>query len=293
LVRQEESGMADFILCCNSHSRAIRAANLDRSPCTSTTPVRIEERAETASVGYNRAIDASDEPILVFLHHDVYLPQGWDALLRARIAEIEAVDPNWAVLGAYGLAPDHSAWGPVWSSSLGMILGRVPLAPTPAEAVDEMLIVVRRASGIRFDETLPGWHLYGTDIAQTALARGLGVYAGGLPLIHNDGFKAELGKEFDLCYQYMQRKWRSRLPLATPVTRITKNGLHRFRERREERNSQAFRKTLAVDVNHDVELFAAACGWSDLTATARSLERLCGPLALAGSAGERDAQGQH
>jgi hypothetical protein len=275
--------MSDLVLCCNSHSSVIRAASLARSPCTKTVGLHVEERAVSASTGYNRAIDASDEPILVFLHHDVFLPQGWDALLRARIAQIEAVDPNWAVLGAFGLAADHSGWGPVWSSSLGEIIGRVGLAPTPAYTVDEMLIVVRRASGIRFDDAMPGWHLYGTDLAQTAIAWGLGVYAGGLPCIHNDGFKGELGAEFDLCYRYMQRKWRSRLPLATPVSRITRNGLQRFRERRAARASFAYRQSLAMGISRDVELLAAACGWSDLTATARSLEHLQAPVAIAGA----------
>ncbi len=263
--------MTEFILCSNSHSSAIRAANLTRSPCTTTIALHVEERAESASKGYNRAIDASHQPILVFLHHDVFLPQGWEVLLRARIAQIEAIDPNWAVLGAFGVGSGHSHWGPVWSSSLGQILGRVPLAPVPAQALDELLIVVKRASGIRFDGALPGWHLYGTDIAQTAIAQGLGVYAGGLPCIHNDGFKAEIGEDFDICYRYMQRKWRSRLPIATPVTVLTKNGFRRFKERRETRKSVSYRQSLAVDVNLDVEYLAASCGWSDLSASASNL----------------------
>ena len=167
--------MTEFILCSNSHSDAILTANLMRSPCLKTTRLHVEKSADSASRGYNRAIDASDEPILVFLHHDVFLPRGWDALLRARIAQIEAADPDWAVLGAFGLEADQSECGPVWSSSLGVIIGRVSLAPKPVQARDEFMIVVRRASGIRFDDALPGWHLYGTDIVQTALPRGHGV----------------------------------------------------------------------------------------------------------------------
>ena len=39
------------------------------------------------------------------------------------------------------------------------------------QSFDELLIVLRRDSGLRFDEGLPGWHMYGTDIVQTARAR--------------------------------------------------------------------------------------------------------------------------
>ena len=44
-------------------------------------------------------------------------------------------------------------------------------------SVDELLIVLRIGSGLRFDERLPGFHLHGTDIVQSALHRGLGAFA--------------------------------------------------------------------------------------------------------------------
>ncbi len=91
-------------------------------------------------------------------------------------------DPDWALLGAFGVGLDGAHIGPVWSSSLGMIVGRVPMAPVPVQSYDEMVIVLRRASGIRFDDGLPGWHMYGTDIVQTAPRRGKKAYAVGSAL---------------------------------------------------------------------------------------------------------------
>ncbi|MBA3908283.1 MAG: hypothetical protein C0524_00060 [Rhodobacter sp.] len=145
--------------------------------------------------------------------------------------------------------------------------------PMPCASLDELLIVLRRASGIRFDDAMPGWHLYGTDIAQTAISQGKGVYGGGLPCIHNDAYHDELGEDFDLCYRYVQRKWRAALPIATPVTTVTRSWLRRFKERRQMRNSTSFRKSLAVGTDHDVELLAATCGWSDLNASGQRLAR--------------------
>lgn len=272
--------MTKYVLCANSHSPAIRSANLARSRLAKTGRFRVEEAAPSASLGYNRSIDATEEPILIFAHHDVFLPEGWETLLDARIRQIEAVDPNWAVLGSFGLGPDGTGWGPVWSSSLGQIVGRVPFAPMPATSLDELLIVIRRASGVRFDDAMPGWHMYGTDIAQTAISQGKGVYAGALPCIHNDAFHGALGEDFDLCYRYMQAKWRSSLPITTPVTRLTKTGLTRFKERREMRKSYAYRQALAIGTDHDVELLAAACGWSDLTGAGQWLAAYNAPHAV-------------
>ena len=115
-------------------------------------------------MAYNRALDATTAEMVVFAHHDVYLPRGWDALLQRRLAEVAAIDPNWALFGPFGVALDAAHIGPVWSSSIGLIVGRVPMAPTQVQSYDEMVIVLRRSSGLRFDETLPGWHMYGTDI---------------------------------------------------------------------------------------------------------------------------------
>lgn len=266
--------MIDVAFCCNSHSSEILNANLARSPCLSQSERHVETTAVSAGRGYNRAIDRTDAPILVFAHHDVYLPLGWDRLLAARLAEIEARDPNWALFGAFGVGLDTVGWGPVWSSSLGHIVGRVPSEPVPAQSFDEMLIVLRRESGLRFDEDLPGWHMYGTDIVQTASSRGMGAYAGGLPCIHNDGFHAALGTDFDDCYRFMHKKWHARLPIWSTVMPIRKGGLTLMRARWKMRRSHGFRESLSLQTTTAPEVLAAMCGWSDLSASADRIRQV-------------------
>jgi len=182
--------MSQIVLACASHSEPILAANLGRSPLLAEVPLHVERDAPSAAIAYNRALAATSAPVVVFAHHDVFLPPGWDSLLAARLAELP---PDWALFGSFGMGLDGAPIGPVWSSSLGMIVGRVPMTPAPVQAFDELLIVLRRSSGLRFDEALPGWHMYGTDIAQTARAAGQGAYAGALPCIHNDRYHGSLG----------------------------------------------------------------------------------------------------
>lgn len=253
----------DIVLCCASHSEAILNANLARSPCVvaGALPLHVERGAPSAGIAYNRALEATAQAVAVFVHHDVYLPAGWERLLRARLAELP---PDWALFGSFGVATDGTHVGPVWSSSLGQIVGRVPMAPAEVQSYDELLIVVNRAAGLRFDAALPGWHLYGTDIVATARAAGRRAWAGALPVIHNDRHHAALGPDFAECYRYLQRKWRAALPLRSPITKISRSGLHLWRDTRQGRQSQDFRAAMAVDTGHPPELLAARCGWADL-----------------------------
>ncbi len=262
--------MTDFALAAAANVQAILDNNLLRSPLIRDggIAVQIEFDAPSAAIAYNRALEATDAPIVVFAHQDVYLPRGWDALLHARIAEVASQDPNWALLGAFGVGLDASHIGPVWSSSLGMIVGRVPMIPTQVQSFDEMVIVLNRASGLRFDESLPGWHMYGTDIVASARAAGKAAYAGALPCIHNDRYHGALGADFAECYRYMQRKWASVLPLRTPITKISRSGLHLKRDLWRARRSQGFRQGMAVTTDANPEDFARRCGWFDLTPNA-------------------------
>lgn len=256
---------ADMVLCAASHSDTILGANLAQSPCAALMPLHVEKGAPSAAAAYNRALDATTAPIVIFAHHDVYLPHGWQDLLAARLAEVQSADPNWALVGAFGIGLDGAHLGPVWSSSLGMIVGRVPLSPAPVQSFDEMLIVLRRASGLRFDDTLPGWHMYGTDIVQQARARGMAAYVTALPCIHNDRYHDALGQDFSDAYRFMQVKWRSALPLRTPILKISRSGLHLLRDRWHNRKSTGVRAAMAVGTDHTPQDLAARCGWSDLT----------------------------
>ncbi len=260
--------MTRFALACASHSEAILQANLARSPCLAGIPLHVERNAPSAAAAYNRALDATDAEVVIFAHHDVYMPKGWDKLLAARLAEVEALDRDWALYGTFGVALDAAHIGPVWSSSLGQIVGRVPLAPVEVQSFDELLIVLRRSSGLRFDEDLGGWHFYGTDIVAQARARGLRAWAGALPCIHNDRFHDALGPDFAAAYRAMRRKWRGQLPLRSPITKISRSGLHLIRDTWHARGSKDFRETMALDTGTPVETLAARCGWSDLSASA-------------------------
>ena len=260
---------APFVIACASNSDAILAANLAASPAVAGgVGLHVERNAPSAAFAYNQALEATDSDVVVFAHHDVYLPKGWDALLGARLDDLTRRHPNWALAGAFGVAADLRQFGPVLTSSLGQIVGRVPLQPEPVISLDEMLIVLRRSSGLRFDADHPGWHMYGTDIVCRARVAGKGAFAIGLPCIHNDRFHDALGPDFSDSYRWMQAKWPQILPIQTPVTKISRSGLHLLRERWNMRRSRVMRAGDAVDIGAPAAELAARCGWADLTPAA-------------------------
>jgi hypothetical protein len=217
--------------------------------------------APSASAAYNRGLDATEAPIVIFAHQDVWLPPGWEAGLRAALATLDRVDPRWAALGVFGATATGERVGRVWSSGLGRCVGAEVAEPVPVVSLDELVIVLRRAAGLRFDEGLPHFHLYGTDIVQTARAAGRACYVATLPVIHNSRYVPTLSGGFAAAYGYMRRKWRAALPIATPVVRVTATGFDLARVNFRLWRTRARRAAAAADPTTDPRAIAARCGW--------------------------------
>jgi hypothetical protein len=152
----------------------------------------------------------------------VYLPERFIGRLRIAVTDIAGRDPAWAVLGVFGAAADGRRFGRVWCSAHERELGGPFTTPGSVVSLDELLLVVRRSSGLRFDETLPGFHLYGTDIVQAALAGGFGAYVVHAPVVHNSN-PTYLWRDYWKAYRHVARRWRHRLPIRTCILPITTN----------------------------------------------------------------------
>jgi len=207
-------------------------ANLAASPLfqDAAIPLIVERGYRSASEAYNHALDHSDAEIVIFAHQDVYLPRGWEAKLLCAVRTLEREDKKWAVLGVVGMGLDGAVVGRSWSSGLQSEIDRRVSDPTPVQSLDELVLVLRRGSGVRFDAGLPGFHLYGTDIVQSALVAGFGAYVFDGPVVHNSVPVLGLDAHYRQAYRTMQEKWRSRLPVCTTVTPVTRWGWAMLRQ---------------------------------------------------------------
>src|SRR4051794_5726638 len=93
----------DVIAAVNDES--VLSRNLARSELLTEGNVtfRIQRGYRNAGTAYNDAMRASHGELLVVAHQDVYLPRSWSARLRTIVADLDIVDPGWAVLGLYGV----------------------------------------------------------------------------------------------------------------------------------------------------------------------------------------------
>jgi glycosyltransferase involved in cell wall biosynthesis len=252
-----------IVVACNDE--ACLARNLMASPLVAAgVPVHVERGAPSASVAYNRGLAATTAPLVIFAHQDVWFPPGWEERLARAIAALEAEGKPWALLGPFGMSVEGQHLGDVWSTSLGRRVGAAVPTPQPVQSFDELAFVMRRASGLGFDEALPLWHFYGTDIVQTALALGQGAYVFDAPLVHNDGFKAKLGDDFTQGYNFIRRKWRAKLPIRSSILWITRFGTPLWRYRLRAGRALEKRRAMALDTGVAPEIYAAQSGIAEL-----------------------------
>lgn len=197
---------------------------LMRSPdvASGALTLRTYEGFRSGASAYNAALDAADAEVLILAHQDVYLPAGFLAGALAQICLLDAMDPDWALAGVAGLDASGCFQGRTWSSGLASLLGSRPEQPLAVETLDEMLLFVRLGSGLRFDEGLPGFHLYAADAIQIAKAAGQRSYVVDTPAIHHSRAVVALDHGYKAAYRYLQRKWRAELPIPNLVCPITR-----------------------------------------------------------------------
>ena len=170
--------------------------------------------------GVQRGACAELNDLIVFCHQDVYLPEAWLKDLRSALDYLANTDPNWGVLGCSGMTVDRQHWRYLYSSGLGV--SGTPLEhPKPIQTLDEIVLVLRKSSGIRFDEQLPHFHLYGTDICLRASSKGMKSYVVSAFCIHNTHQALVLPTEFYECCKHIRRTWSDCLPIQTTCIRIT------------------------------------------------------------------------
>lgn len=236
-----EYSAPDFCAIAAVNDEEILKACLARSPdiVEGRLPLTVVRDAQSMALAYNQGLSRTNAPICVLLHQDVYLPAGWLDKAIQTLNSLTSDDPNWMVAGPYGVRDDGQHIGRVWDANLKRELGRMGFAPTPVGSLDELMLIVRRDADFAFDEALPHFHLYGTDLVQTARAKGRGAYVVELPVVHNNRPWHSLAGGYLDAYRYARDKWRAKLPIYTTVCTLTRNPFTLLRARWRRRHVRA------------------------------------------------------
>ena len=197
----------------------------------------------SASLAYNSAIDDASADILVFVHQDIYLPAGWFPRIHHAIQTLEAAGVRWGVLGAFGSRKGASGGlGRVFTNGMGLH-GNAINSPEPVETLDEIVLILRKSSGLRFDPDLPHFHMYGVDICLSARQAGLTNFAIPAFCVHNTHQILDLPSEFYLCYRFIKRKWSRYLPIFASCMTVTRFDGELRRKQLEEGFARVFRRS--------------------------------------------------
>jgi hypothetical protein len=213
-----------FVVAINK--RDVLEQNFLASPCLrdpNPHQILLQENFKSAALAYNDAIDKSLNDLIVFCHQDMFFPASWISQLQESCARLGAEDPNWGVLGCSGITSERQMRGHVYSSGLG-IVGDTS-QPGEVQTLDEIVLIFRKSSGLRFDEGLPHFHFYGTDICLRAAERGMKNYAISAFCIHNTYQNFRLPVEFYECCEHIRKVWKKSLPIQTTCISITRSNL--------------------------------------------------------------------
>jgi hypothetical protein len=193
----------------------------------------VQSGFSSAAKAYNDAIDRSENEINVFAHQDVIFPASWLTDLERALDKLDRTDPNWGVLGCFGETANAQGRGHVYMPGLG-IVGVPSENPEPVQTLDEIVLIIKKSSGLRFDPNLPHFHFYGADICLRANRLGRKSYAISAFCLHNTQFNLVLPREFYTCYRHIKREWRDQLPIQTTCVRITKYDVDMLKRRMRE-----------------------------------------------------------
>ena len=149
---------------------SFRAHGFDES-CSETIAAYDPPSAYSA---LNAMLSQAKGRFVILCHQDVRLIGDSRAKLDERLAELDALDPSWAVAGnAGGAVPGKLAMRISDPHGEDRTLGALPARVV---SLDENFLVVKAESRIGFSRDLSGFHLYGADICLVADVLGYSAY---------------------------------------------------------------------------------------------------------------------
>jgi hypothetical protein len=154
-------------------------------------------------------------------------------MLFDRIKEVENRTKKWGVLGTAGISRRDDTVGVVHNMK-----GRLQWQSSkrskvyPVQTVDEHCMIIRKSSGLRFDQVIfNGFHFYGPDLCLNAASKGFMNFGILCPLVHDSrsGSLISGKREFMRLLNALAKKWRPRFPhIRTPTSIVRKRSVRTF-----------------------------------------------------------------
>lgn len=187
--------------------------NLHSSPDISNHELIVLRGYNNVCRAYNHGMMKASNDIVLFIHQDVYLPDGFFNQLQQSLNTLP--DKNWGVLGVAGVNGLKKDVDEL--NYLGYILnqnnvwGSPENLPSEVGTLDELLIILKNKSFL-FDERIPNHHLFATDVCLQAEQQNKKNYAILAYCAHNSK-TSELPVNYEESKMYIRNKWNHKLPI--------------------------------------------------------------------------------
>lgn len=205
-----------------SHKEDVLVKNLLQSHGIINQVLHVMRDYNNIAKAYNNAKPlVYKDHIVVYVHHDVFMPSTFLQNLNASLKKMQRIYPNWGVLGVAGVkmvSRQKKFLGYV--KDRGKIIGSREDLPAEVDTLDELLLITR--GDFVFDENIPGTHFYGADICMQAKLQGRKNYVINAYLEHNSSLAfGTRPADFEPCKEYFRNKYIDHLPIATTCTIVT------------------------------------------------------------------------
>ena len=187
--------------------------------------------------GYNRILNMAQGDYVILCHQDIRLHADDFDTLSMRLAELDHMDPKWAIAGNAGGIDFGDVAINISHPNRTVRIGDV--FPAQVFSLDENFLIIRNNTRVAFSHDLDLFHFYGTDICLHADLMGHTAYVIDFLLTH-----LSLGTKdarFFEARNIFEKKWEQALrarKIQTTCTRTFLNGAPVLNE-----NSEAAQST--------------------------------------------------
>lgn len=169
--------------------------------------------------GINQFLQNADAKYIIICHQDILLKFDKRADLEHRLADLDRLDNNWAVVGNAGT--NNLYLESMKITHADMVCVEKGVLPSKVRSLDENFLLVKRSANLALSRDLSGFHMYGTDICLVAECLGYTAYAIEFNLLHLS--KGKMDDSFYDLSRKLERKYslffRSRY-IKTTITRF-------------------------------------------------------------------------
>ena len=155
---QKRGTMKWIVIVAVNNETVLKDCLLNSPDIRSASEIIQQTNYSSAASAYNAGINkAASADIMVFVHQDVYLTDGWLARVERAVEEVSRNDPNWGVMGVWGIDCLGRRAGHLYCTANGRELGKSFDGGREIRSLDEVVLILRKSSGLHFDERLPGF----------------------------------------------------------------------------------------------------------------------------------------